>query len=335
MVLPSPEFTIYSIAYGSSLALLCLGLTLTYMTAKVPNFAHGTLAILGSAITLILIDRVYYQFKGEPLYYSIYIVAPLVAFLIVGLTALIQYLLILKPLAKRGVGVIGLMIATLAFDVILVNMLTMALYLAPSAYFGKLIGQSLKGFDAGISILGVVTTFSRIVMPFVAVALAITLHLFLTRTKFGIAMRASIENPSLARTLGIDVDKVYMVSWFLAGGLAGVSGSFLSFIIESVKPAAGSLVIVSIFAGSILGGLGSIYGALIGGFLVGFMEPMTTITLQNTLTALLGKAVIITQYQRLFSLLVVIVVLLLAPQGLTGLNYRGIIGRARRVGGVG
>ncbi len=335
MVLPSPEFIIYSIAYGSSLALLCLGLTLTYMTTKVPNFAHGTLAIVGATVTLMLIDRVYYQFRGDPLYYSLYIAAPLIAFFVVGLVALTEYLLVLRPLVRKGIGIIGLMIAALAFDIILVNILTMTLHLAPSEYFGKLIGQSLKGFDARVSLADITTTFSRLAMPVVAVILTVTLHLFLTRTKFGIAMRASIENPSLARVLGIDVDRVYIVSWFLAGGLAGVAGSFLSFIIESVKPAAGSLVIVSIFAGSILGGLGSIYGALLGGFLVGFMEPMATIMLQNALSEFLGRTVIITQYQRLFSLLVVIVVLLLAPQGLTGLNYREVIGRVRRVVGVG
>lgn len=326
MVLPSVEHIIYSIAYGSSLALLCLGLTLTYMVTKVPNFAHATLAMVGSAVTLILLDRFYHELLGSSVYYTLYIVAPLLAFPLVGFTALAQYLVILRPLARRGIGVIGLMIATLAFDIILVNILTLILYLAPSEYFGKLIGQSLKGFDRSITILGVNTFASRLLLPFIAIILAVALHLFLTKTKFGVSLRASIENPDLARVLGINVDLAYMVSWFLAGGLAGVSGALIVFMLESYKPAVSSLIIVSIFAGSIVGGLSSIYGALLGGFLVGFMEPMAVIVLQNLMSSL-GVPITITQYQRLFSLLVVIVTLLLAPQGLAGLDLRGLAGK--------
>jgi len=328
VVLPSAEFILYSIAYGSSLALLCIGLTLTYMVTKVPNFAHATLAVTGSAVTLILIDKVYHGMYGEGLYYTLYIVAPLVAFPLVGLIALAQYLLILRPLAARGVGVLGLMISTLAFDIILVNLLTLTLYMLPSTYFGKLVGPSLKGFDVGVSIAGINTFFSRLILPLIAIILAIALHLFLTRTKFGIALRASIENPSLARVLGINVDLAYMVSWFLAGGLAGVSGSLVVFFMfESFKPAVASLVIVSVFAGSIVGGLGSIYGALAGGFLVGFAEPMFVIVTQNILSTLTGTPITLTQYQRLFSLLVVIVTLLVAPQGLAGTDFRGLVAR--------
>ena len=335
MVLPSVEYIIYSIAYGSSLALLCIGLTLTYMVTKVPNFAHATLAITGSAVTLLLVDRAYHAIYleggapglGRTLYYTLYLVAPIIASLVVGLTALAEYLLVLRPLASRGVRVIGLMIATLAFDMILVNILTLTLYLMPPAYFGKLIGPSLKGFDPNISIAGVTTTFSRLVLPVTAIVLATALHLFLTRTKFGVSLRAAIENPDLARVLGINVDLAYMTSWFIAGGLAGASGALFVFMLENFRPAMASLVIVSIFAGSILGGLGSIYGALLGGFLVGVAETFGVVLLQNILAAF-GFPVTLTQYQRLFSLLIVIVVLLFAPQGLAGLISR--VGRGVR-----
>ncbi len=338
MVLPSLEFLIYSLAYGFSLALLCLGLTLTYMVTKVPNFAHATLAITGSAVTLFLVDRVYYELHPLrcpecTLYYAtLYLVAPVLAFIIVGFVALAEYLLVLKPLAGRGIGIIGLMIATLAFDMILNNMLSLTLYVTPGENIGKLMGASLKGFDLGVTLLGVNTFFSRLILPIVALTLAVALHLFLTRTKFGVSLRASIENPDLARVLGINVDLAYMVSWFLAGGLAGTSGALLAFMIEGYNPAVAYLLIVSVFAGSILGGLGSIYGALVGGLLVGVTETLGVILTQNTLQLLLNilgfnVTLVITHYQRLFSLLIVIVVLLLAPQGLAGFNFKGLLAR--------
>jgi branched-chain amino acid transport system permease protein len=156
--------------------------------------------------------------------------------------------------------------------------------------------------------------------------------MFFTRTKFGVSLRASIENPDLARVLGINVDLAYTVSWFLAGGLAGASGALWAFMIESYKPETAYLIIVSIFAGSILGGLGSIYGALVGGFLVGLAETVGLVITQNLLQQLLNMlgltvTVTLTQYQRFFSLIIVIVMLLVAPQGLAGINFRGLLAR--------
>jgi branched-chain amino acid transport system permease protein len=338
VVLPSPEFLVYSIAYGSVLALLCIGLTLTYMVTKVPNFAHATLAITGATVTLFLLDRIYYSLHPVRCpgctiqYVTLYLLAPILAFIIVGLVALAEYLLVLRPLARRGIGIIGLMIATLAFDMILYNALSLTLYITPAENLGRLIDAPLKGFDVGVTLAGVNTSFSRLLLPLVAVLLAVALHMFLTRTKFGVSLRASIENPNLARALGINVDLAYTVSWFLAGGLAGASGAIWAFMIESYKPETAYLIIVSIFAGSILGGLGSIYGALVGGFSIGLAETIGLVITQNLLQLplnILGLTVTvtITQYQRFFSLIIVIVVLLIAPQGLAGINIRGLLAR--------
>jgi hypothetical protein len=148
------------------------------------------------------------------------------------------------------------------------------------------------------------------------VAVAVTsLYLVLTRTKFGVAMRAAIEDPSLASVVGINVNRVYAVSWFIAGGLAGLSGGLLPLYIECF-PEVGSRVIVSVFSASIIGGLGSIYGAVLGGFLIGLAEVLVT----NELTIEVGPGVI--AYRPLIPLIVITITLLLASEGILGINWR-------------
>ena len=100
-------------------------------------------------------------------------------------------------------------------------------------------------------------------------------------------MRAAIENANLAKTVGINVERVNLVSWFLAGGIAGVAGG-LTAIFTGTPEGQSSLIIVDIFAGSVLGGLGSIYGAIIGGLIVGFSETYIAVLLDRLFSALYG-----------------------------------------------
>ncbi|MEM0365997.1 MAG: branched-chain amino acid ABC transporter permease [Acidilobaceae archaeon] len=334
MPILSIDFLINGLASGAALALLCLGLTLTYMTTRVPNFAHATIAVVGAVVTLLLLDWVYIGLRGGAVYYTLYIVAPILSALIAGLLALTIYIAILRPLSKKGIGIIGLMIATFALDIIINNILTLILHLTPSKYIGKLIGASVKGYGVlvYIPILDVNIYLSRLLLPIIAVILTISLHLYMTRTKFGIAMRASIENPQLAKALGINVDLVYAISWFLSGSLAGIAGSLLAFEFPGINPAIAYLYIVSIFAGSILGGLSSMYGALAGGLVVGVSEVLIPVMIQNIYYTITGSIIDIIRYQKFISLLIIIIVLLVAPQGLAGVSWRNLLARVVRVG---
>ncbi|HID09313.1 TPA: hypothetical protein EYP13_03725, partial [Candidatus Micrarchaeota archaeon] len=230
-ILPSADFVLSAIAYASGLSLLCLGLTLTYMTTKVPNFAHATIAITGSIVTLLLIDRVYYPMAT----WSIYIVAPIIAFMVGAALSTAIYVVVLRPLADRGNTVIGLMIATFALDIILVSLLTVLVYQLPAENLGRLTAQNLLGFERRITILGITGTSSAYVLPVMAFLTALALYVFLNKTKFGIAMRAAIENPDLASVLGINVRRVYLASWLIAGGIAGMAGSLMAFRIAKVE----------------------------------------------------------------------------------------------------
>ena len=296
-----------AIIFASLLALLSIGLTLTYLTTRVPNFAHASFATIGVYIALIA-SRVW---ETTP-----YIAIP-IAFVISGVIAVALYTFILKPLIRKGASQAVQMIATLAFDLIMIALLNiMADYIVKTF---KVTSRefTLRSYDAEFMGLPLIV----FVAPIVVIILAITLHIMLKKTKFGIAMRAATENPDLSGTVGVNVKLVYGISWLFGGGLAGIAGALMSMWFQG-DPNLGPQLIPSIFAASIAGGFLSIYGAIAGGLLVGLTEVLGT----RFLAGELGSWLI--AYRPLIPLVFIVVTLLLAPRGLAGINWS----RLRRYG---
>jgi len=293
-----------AIIFSSLLSLLSVGLTLTYLTTKVPNFAHGSFAAVGAYITLTAI-RVW---QGGA--YQYLFLAPIIG----GLIALAQYLVIFRPLMQRGATTVTLMITTLAMDFIILAILNIyADYLSrvfkvDSRYF-------LFSTYYDVNIWG--QRGLLIVAPTLSAVTVISLYLVLTKTRFGVAMRAAIEDSSLASVVGVNVNLVYAVSWFMAGALGGLSGALVP-LWQPGNPDMGSRWIVSIFAASTVGGIYSLYGAILGGFLIGHAEILGT----SYLASWLGAWII--PYRPLIPLIAMVATLLLAPSGLAGVNWRAL-----------
>ena len=299
-----------ALVYGCLFALMSIGLTLTYMTTRVPNFAQGSFVTIGAYLAFSL-----YHFKGV----SPYISLPF-SFFLVGIVATVMYKLILKPLSARGSSLISLMIATFAIDIAFVGIFGIYSDLLSNLY--RVYDSKfflLRGTDFTILGLGALT----FIAPISLLVITVVLWLGLTYTKFGIAMRAAVENPSLAGILGIDVERVYTVSWFLAGGLAGFAGSLVVLWLPG-SAHIGSDFIVDIFASSILGGLFSVYGAVIGGLLVGAGEILLTVYG----TRLLGSWV--SEWQAAMPMLIMAASLIVVPRGITSVNWRRLLISGRR-----
>lgn len=293
---------------------MCVGLTVTYQTTKVPNFAFADFAVMG-------MNAAYFSYAimrlGSP-----YLSIP-IAMLAGGAFAVVMYLAIMRPMIRRGSSIIILMVATLAVDILFTGVQADIVEVV-SAPFGKAFQH--VGIPTLVNapplpdfrILG--ENGILIVSPLLLALVTAGMFLLLTRTKFGVAMRASIENPSLARIAGINVDRVYLVSWFIAGALAGLAGALYA-IGDGMSLGVQSTLILDIFAGSVLGGLSSIYGAVLGGMLVSFGENY-----------LLGDLIRVNPQLSLLSvggisMIILIVTLLFAPKGLVSLNWKKVIPR--------
>ena len=289
-----------AVIFSSLLVLLSLGLTLTYLTTKVPNFAHASFATIGVYMTLITV-RVW---ETNP-----YFAIPL-AFVISGLVAVALYVFILKPLAKRGATDAIKMIATLAFDMVIIACINIMADALVDAFKIKTREFTLRSYDLQFMDLPMIV----VAAPLAVIAIGIALYLMLKKTKYGIAVRASTENPDLSGTVGINVNAVYGIAWWIAGGLAGVAGALMALWFLG-DPNLGPLLIPSIFAASIAGGFTNIFGAIIGGMLVGMAEILGT----RFLASELGSWLI--AYRPLIPLIIIAVTLMFAPQGIAGVNW--------------
>lgn len=300
---------IYSDAliFSSLLALLCIGLTLTYLTTRVPNFAHASFATIGIYMALVA-SRVW---ETSP-----YVAIP-IAFAVAGAAALALYTFVLRPLIRKGASFAIQMIATLAFDLILIALLNIFADYIVRTYHVSSREFTLRSYDAQVFDLPMLV----VVAPAAIAVLVLVLHTVLKKTKFGIAMRAATENQDLAETVGINVKVVYGVSWVLGGGLAGIAGSLMALWFQG-DPNFGPQIIPSVFAASIVGGFSSIYGAIVGGILVGLTEVLGTRFLAGEFGAW------IVAYRPLIPLVFIAVTLMLAPRGLAGISWGRLLGRS-------
>jgi branched-chain amino acid transport system permease protein len=292
-----PAIWIAALTFGSELTLLSMGFTLTYLTAKVPNFAHGTYAGIGIYVSFTI---------SKIMGISPYLGFP-ISFIIGGVVSVIIYVLVIGALQRLGGGAIVLTISTLAIQIFLTGAIQIYAYWIFVRFNRYTMMFLLKDFDfkfagfPGIFIVSVgLTLFS-----------VITLHYMLTRTKIGIAMRATAEDPELASVLGINTNQIQLFSWFLTGGMACLAGSMIPLWFMSTSQT-GALIITSIMAGSLLGGFESVYGAVVGGFVVGVSEIMLTVWGQELLGAWVGE------YRPIIPMTFLVLVLLLEPQGLQG-----------------
>jgi len=292
-----PAIWMAALVFASELTLLSIGFTLTYLTSKIPNFAHGTYAGIG-----IYVSYTFAKILGI----SPYLGFP-VAFLVGGIFSVVVYLVVIKVLTDMGGGAIVLTISTLAIQIFLTAVIQIYAYYLREKYNTYAMAFLLKEFDfkvgdfPGIFIVSISMT----------IGLVLVLHYMLTRTKMGIAMRATAEDPELASVLGININKIQLFSWFLTGGLACLAGAMIPMWFQS-SPASGAMMITSIMAGSLLGGFDSIYGSVIGGVIVGISEIMLTTWGQ----ALIG--VWVGEYRPMIPMIFLVIVLMIEPDGLQG-----------------
>jgi branched-chain amino acid transport system permease protein len=295
------DLIVKAVAYSSCIGIGAAAIALIYNATKTFNFAHASLVSWG----------MYVMFAGTYLLgYTPYLYIPF-TILVGAALGLVIYGGVNRWLLKAKASETNLMMSTLGADLVLFGFLNiysdylLQTYKIPAKYFVLEVKDVVfKIGDVNIRLIGIVA-------PLMLIIIVILLHMFLTKTKIGIAMRASIENPDLASISGVNNDLIYVLAWLIGGGLAALSGGLLSLVVTGYT-AAGMTMIVSFFAGAIVGGLYSIFGSLLGGLLVGLSE-----FLGITLLASIAGGWIYA-YRPAIPLAALAITLLLKPEGLAG-----------------
>ena len=281
---------------------------MAYLTTKLPNFTQGSFVTIGGYIALTMA-----RLWGITPYYAMGL-----SFVISGVAALLMYRLALRPQIKRGASLTSLMVTTVAVWILFTGLIN--IYADYLQFTLKIPGGSrgflLMAYDftiAGEPALLVVSVILGIV-------LISGLFVLLTKTDFGIGLRATAENITLAEAIGIDTDRVTDFSWFLSGALSGVAGALASMWFYS-STTIGDFLFITMVAASMLGGLGSIFGAIFGGYVIGAVQLLGT----NMMADYLGSWII--AYQLLIPLVVLVLVLLFIPRGLASLDWQRLLRR--------
>ncbi|MDQ4503655.1 branched-chain amino acid ABC transporter permease [Sinomonas sp. ASV322] len=281
------------LSFGLLLALSAVGLSLIFGTTGLTNFAHGEMVTLGAVIV--------YTLSAIGLPFWLAIIAGLLSGAVFGF---VQDAFLWKPLRRRGTGLVPMMIVSIG--------LALAARYVILFFFGGAT-QQLPGAQTEDIDLGVVSVSPNNLMSLLISAVVIALiGILLLRTRLGKATRAVADNPALAAASGIDVDRVIRIVWVTGGLLAALGGILWAYYRPGVTFNMGQQILLMIFAGVTLGGLGTVFGALVGSVVVGIFVELTTVFGLTSDLKYVG------------ALVIMILVLLFRPQG--------ILGRRERVG---
>lgn len=294
---------ILSIQVGSLYALMALGITLTMNVLKLPNFAHAEFITVG-AYTALIVSR---NVSTNP------IIILGASALVASAVALVSHIIVFRSFEKQKSSIYIMLLASFAVGLII-------------RYILFLTADTFDLFNLQINVRPqiwyrndnfILSNVFFWVVP-TSIVLVIALSLLLNATPLGREMRALADNFDLARVIGIPVERVKWLTWMLVGALAGISGALWG-IQTSVSPLMGWVVILSVFAAAILGGLSSFPGTILGAYVVAFSEN----TIMQVLFHQFGLSF---SFKPAIPFIIIVIVLLIRPEGFTQFfkNNRGL-----------
>ena len=302
------ELIVYGLVHGSIIALGAIGLTLVFGIIRFANFAHGDLMSAGAYLALFLVTGLF-SWLGIPdsnfgplsFGWRMLLAFP-ISMLCVGLVAILLDRILYQRLRKKGSGSVMLAISSLGAAFI-IRMLLLIFWGADSLFYRPGLLRHTLELPLGIKIRP-----DQILIVIVVLLLITFLHLFLQNTKLGKAMRSMADNIELARISGIDTEKIIMLTWGIGGALAAAAGMLYG-IDVLLHPYMGWNFLIPLFAATILGTIGNVYGALVGGLVIGVAQQVST-------------AFMMPSYKPAVAFIIMILILLVRPKGIFGGSSR-------------
>ena len=282
------SYLINGISLGSVYAIIALGYTMVYGIAKMLNFAHGDVIMVGAYISFCVT-----QYLGMPAIVSI--VAAMFVCTVLGM--LIERMAY-KPL--REAPKLAVLITAIGVSYLLQNSAQLIWGSNPKSFNSLVNIGSIRLFDGALLI-----SDEAIITVLCCIIIMVALTMFTSRTKMGKAMRAVSEDKGAAQLMGVDVNQTISVTFAIGSALAAIAGVLLCSAYPVLQPTTGSMPGIKAFTAAVFGGIGSIPGAMLGGILLGLIE-------------IFGKAYISTELGDAIVFLILIVMLLVKPTGLLG-----------------
>lgn len=299
-----PELIVYGIVLGSIIALGAIGLTLVYGILRFANFAHGDLMTFGAYVALFLVTGAFpwlgipdTTFGSLSFGWRMAFAFP-IAMACVAMASILFDRILYRPLRLKRSGSVILAMSALGASFI-IRMIVLILWGGDYLFYRPGVLRPAIVLPLEIKIRP-----DQILILLTVLSLVILLYLFLQRTKMGKAMRATADNMELARVSGIDTERVITWTWGIGGALAAAGGILYGIDVQ-LHPGMGWHFLLPLFAATILGGIGNMYGALVGALIMGVAQQVSTAYLLPT-------------YKPAVAFMVMIIILLVRPQGIFG-----------------
>jgi len=283
---------------GAIIALGAIGVSFTLQIMRFANFAHSELLTWGAYLALVFVAFAGPGTPTGPFSFGWQLIAAAAfAALMTGLVAWAVDDLVFRNLRRRGAHPLTMVFAAFGAALVMRNVVVL-IWGHGSHYYTRELQMSVELLP-GVRMLP-----DQIFILALALVVVVCLHGFLTYSRTGMAMRAMAESPPLAQVCGVEVDAVVRWTWILSGALAALAGVFAG-LTPQLHPEIGFNLLLALFAAAILGGTGSLVGAVIGGLLVGLAENLSLLFISAG-------------YKTAMPFLVLLLVLLVRPQGLFG-----------------
>ncbi|GAB6171631.1 branched-chain amino acid ABC transporter permease [Paradesulfitobacterium aromaticivorans] len=273
---------------GGIYSVIGVGFSLVYGVMSIINLAHGSFIMIGSYIALTLFEK----FHIDPF---LAIIPSMMIMFVLGYG--LQYF-VLNRVIKYGLTMI--VVLTFGLDLVLINIV---LLIWSPEY--RLVSPSYSGMSLQIG--NITIPYIGLAIFGISVVLTIATYLFLNRTRYGKAVRATSLHKEAAQLAGVEISRIYSITFALSAALAGAAGAMFSTVF-SITPFMGAPFLGKAFAIAVLGGLGNVTGAVYGGLILGVAEA-------------LGAALLGPEYQQIVGYVLLLVVLIVMPQGLMGRRY--------------
>jgi branched-chain amino acid transport system permease protein len=296
---------INGLVLGSIYALIALGYTMVYGVLGIINFAHGEVLMIGAMVSLSLLRLILSMTSDLPIWLTLLIVLSVTMTVCAGLSYWIERIAY-RPL--RNAPRLAPLISAIGMSILLQTIAMMIWSRNPMTYPQLLPSIPIDLWSSGATITG-----KEIIIIAVALAVMCGLLFLVEKTKLGRAMRATAENTQIAALMGVNPNRVISITFMLGGALAALAGIMIASNYGNVHFYMGFIPGLKAFTAAVLGGIGNLKGAMLGGLLLGLIESLGAGYIGDLTGGVFGS-----NYQDIFAFLVLILVLVLRPTGLLG-----------------
>lgn len=301
--------TIDGLSLGAIYALVALGYTMVYGVLRLINFAHADIFMVGTFAALWTVRSMGVSDVGGITLIGVVVLTGLVAGAVAGGGAMLLEIAAYRPLRKRGASRLAALISAIGASILIQQLFGTVIVhrvFGTSKEGGKLdVNEHFKKLSNVVDVGPIQISNDKLIVFLGAVLMMIALDQFVNRTKLGRGIRSTAQDPETAVLMGVNIDRVVSMTFFVGGIMAGVAAALYFLRFEQTNYFVGFLLGIKAFTAAVLGGIGNIRGALVGGFVLGLLE-------------MYGSSLFGSQWRDVVAFSVLILVLMFRPTGILG-----------------